>query len=50
MFTNFMRQGQSKEVQIRISNHFNVGLNKQVKEVLAVQRKLHKARLQQQAW
>jgi len=38
MFTNIMRQGMSKEMQVRISNHFNMGLNKQVKKVMAKQR------------
>ena len=40
MFTTMLRQGLSKEEQVRISNHFNVGLNKQVKRVLALQREL----------
>lgn len=31
MFTNIMRQGMSKDMQTKISNHFNSVLNQQVK-------------------
>ena len=39
MFTNIMREGMSKEMQVKISNHFNQKLNRRVKQTLAQQKK-----------
>ena len=38
MFTSILNQGMEKEMQIKLRNHFNVGLKKQVKRVLSLQR------------
>ncbi len=34
MFLNLMREGMSKDMQVKIKERFEVGLNKQVKRII----------------
>ena len=43
MFTNMLRQGMGKEMQVKISNTFNTKLNMKVKQALAKQRKIEQS-------